>query len=126
MDSNAPRRSYDQNKYGRQLKALAIGSVTSNGALTCKTFDGSTLTCTKQNVLGHYLITMPSGWFSDPSHCHVLLTGVGFREDNRTEFIKASLLYRTKTEFQVGTSYGTSMADGAFDFVIINNNDWLY
>ncbi|MBQ8551164.1 MAG: hypothetical protein IJ426_07495 [Clostridia bacterium] len=112
-------------RYGRELKVLAFGSVTSSGGLTYRTFDGSTLTCTKQSATGRYLITMPSGWFSNASHCTVLLTGVGYSSGSSTALIKASVVSRTTTTVLVGTSDDASANDGAFDFVIINNNDWI-
>ncbi|MBQ8793111.1 MAG: hypothetical protein IJZ63_00005, partial [Clostridia bacterium] len=112
-------------RYGRELKVLAFGSVTSSGGLTYRTFDGSTLQCTKQSATGRYLITMPSGWFSSASHCTVLLTGVGYSSGSSSALIKASVVSRTTTTVLVGTSDDASANDGAFDFVIINNNDWI-
>ena len=112
-------------RYGRELKVLAFGSVTSSGGLTYRTFDGSTLTCTKQSATGRYLITMPSGWFGNASHCTVMLTGVGYSSGSTSALIKASIVSRTATTFLVGTSDDASANDGAFDFIIINNNDWI-
>lgn len=113
------------NKYGRELKVLAFGSVFSSGSISYKTFDGSKLTCSRQSSEGRYLINMPIGWFGDASHCSILLTGVGFSEGSNSAPIKATLLSKSLTWFTVNTSDDASSNWGAFDFVIFNNNDWL-
>lgn len=113
-------------QYGKGLKALAFGSVTKTGGITYKTFDGSTLSVSKaSNVKGKYTVTMPSNWFADASHCIVLLTGLGYVDDSTTAPVKATLISRTTTQFVVNVSDDASANDGAFEFIIINKNDWI-
>ncbi len=113
-------------RYGKGLKALAFGSVTKTGSLTYKTFDGSKLSISKQSgIKGKYTITMPDNWFAEASHCVVLLTGIGYADDSTTSPVKASLSSRTTTQFVVDVSDDSSPNDGAFEFIIINKNDWI-
>lgn len=110
-------------KYGKELKILAFGSVTMDGGITYDTFNGATLSCTK-NGTGQYTITMPSGWFYTASNVGVMLTGVGHARESNTAPIKATLISRTTTQLVIKTSDDDSVNDGAFDFIIFNKNDW--
>lgn len=113
-------------QYGRELKILAMGTVTGNSSsasISCKTFDGSTLSVSRTDT-GIYKITMPSNWFADASHCRVILTGVGAAYNKKTA-IKATLYSRTTTTIVVHTSDDASNNDGSFDFMISNGNDWI-
>lgn len=110
-------------KYGKELKILAFGSVTSDGSITYDTFNGSTLRVTK-NGTGQYTITMPSGWFYSANDVGVILTGVGHSYDSSTAPIKATLISRTTTQLVIKTSDDASVNDGAFDFILFNKNDW--
>lgn len=110
-------------RYGKELKILAFGSVTSAGGLTYTSFDKSTLRVTK-NDTGQYTITMPSGWFYIASNVGVMLTGVGHSSGSSKAPIKATLISRTTTQLVIKTSDDASVNDGAFDFMIFNKNDW--
>lgn len=113
-------------KYGKGLKALAFGSVTSSGTLTYKTFDGSILSASKASgVDGQYTITMPSSWFAAAADCMVLLTGLGYVENSTSCPVRATLVSRTTTQFVVRTADDETPNNGAFEFVIINKNDWI-
>lgn len=110
-------------RYGKELKILAFGSVTSAGGLTYTSFDKSTLRVTK-NGTAQYTITMPSGWFYTASNVGVMLTGVGYSAGSSESPIKATLISRTTTRLVIKTSDDASVNDGAFDFMIFNKNDW--
>lgn len=110
-------------RYGKELKILAFGSVTSAGGLTYTSFDKSTLRVTK-NGTGQYTITMPSGWFYTASNVGVMLTGVGYSSGSSEAPIKATLISRTTTQLVIKTSDDASVNDGAFDFMIFNKSDW--
>lgn len=110
-------------RYGKELKILAFGSVTSEGSITYDTFDGSTMRVTK-NGAGQYTITMPSGWFYTASNVGVMLTGVGYSSGSSEAPIKATLISRTTTQLVIKTSDDASVNDGAFDFMIFNKSDW--
>ncbi|MBO5058039.1 MAG: hypothetical protein J6C05_09070 [Prevotella sp.] len=113
-------------RYGRELKALALGTVTGNNSgasISYKTFDGSALSVSRQGV-GIYKITMPSGWFASAADCRVILTGVGGVFDNPECPVKATLYSRSTTDIIVHTSDDDSKNDGTFDFIISNGNDW--
>lgn len=110
-------------RYGKELKILAFGSVTSGGSITYDTFDGSTMRVTKSGT-GQYTITMPSGWFYTASNVGVMLTGVGYSSGSSDAPIKATLISRTTTQLVIKTSDDASVNDGAFDFMIFNKSDW--
>lgn len=109
-------------RYGKELKILAFGSVTSGGSITYDTFDGSTMRVTKSGT-GQYTITMPSGWFYTASNVGVMLTGVGYSSGSSDAPIKATLISRTTTQLVIKTSDDASVNDGAFDFMIFNKSD---
>lgn len=111
-------------RYGRGLKVLAFGSVSSGGGINYKTFDGKTLSVAKTGE-GLYTVMMPSGWFSEADHVGVILTGFGTVENSSSAWSKATLLSRSTTSFKVGTSDDASANNAAFDFIIINKNDWI-
>lgn len=112
-------------RYGRAFKALAYGSVDSNGNITYTTFDGTTMLASKSSSeTGLYNITMPAGWFSSADNVGVMLTGVGYAADADYAPIKATLVSRTTTRLTVRTSDDSTANDGAFDFLIFNKGDW--
>ena len=122
------KRNYvtSQYKYGRSLRVLATGTVTSSGGVTSIAFDGTTnkITCNK-NGTGIYTLSMPSGWFNSSSDVGVMLTGVGRASGSSTEAaIKATLISRTTTTIVVETSDDATNNDGSFEFMIYNKNDW--
>ena len=110
-------------KYGKELKILAFGSVTSDGSITYNTFNGDSLSCSK-NGTGQFTITMPSGWFYNAANVGVILTGIGHASGEPTAPIKATLISRTTTQLVIKTSDDASVNDGAFDFILFNKNDW--
>ncbi len=113
-------------RYGRELKVLALGTVTgssSGASISYKTFDGTTLSVSRTGT-GIYKITMPSSWFAEAAHCRVILTGVGAIVGG-TNAVKATLYARTTTTITVHTADDESNNDGSFDFMISNGNDWI-
>lgn len=112
-------------RYGRGFKALAYGDVATNGTITYRTFDGSTLSCLRSNLTGQYVITMPSTWFASATDVGVMLTGFGYSEGSTSAPIKATVIERTTTKLRVITSDDDTPNYGAFDFLIFNKNDFL-
>lgn len=110
-------------RYGRGLKILAMGHVTSNGGITAKTFDGSKLTATHP-AEGEYTISMPTNWFSSADDVGVILNGVGSVEGSSKAWGKPTLLTRATNSIKIGMSDDASANNAAFDFMIFNKNDW--
>lgn len=114
-------------KYGHCLKALAVGTVSGgnsndNTSITSNTFDGSTLTVSRQSE-GLYRVYYPSAWFSYSSYCHVILTGRGVCYGGSSP-VKATLHSLGGGYFDVTTSDDATLNDGSFDFMIYNGSDF--
>lgn len=108
-------------RYGRKLNVLAQGIVsgTSSGAsISYKSFDDTTLYVSRLDV-GKYRVNVPSAWGLMADSYIVMMTGYG------GGLMKASLLTRSTTYFDVEVSDDASRNDGSFMFQIINLNDWL-
>ncbi len=114
-------------KYGHCLKALAFGTVSggnssSNTSITSNTFDGSSLTVSRQSE-GLYRVSFPSSWFTYTSNCRVILTGRGVCYGASSP-VKATMHSLGKGYFDVVVSDDASRNDGSFDFIIYNGSDF--
>ena len=108
-------------RYGRNLNVLAQGVVSgysSGASISYKSFDGLTLSVSRLAV-GKYRVYIPSTWGLTASNYIVMMTGYG------EGLMKASLLTRSSTYFDVEVSDDESRNDGSFIFQITNLNDWL-
>lgn len=114
-------------KYGHCLKALAFGTVSggnssSNTSITSNTFDGSSLTVSRQSE-GRYRVSFPSSWFTYTSNCRVILTGRGVCYGASSP-VKATMHSLGKGYFDVVVSDDATRNDGSFDFIIYNGSDF--
>lgn len=114
-------------KYGHCLKALAFGTVSggnssSNTSITSNTFDGSSLTVSRQSE-GLYRVSFPSSWFTYTSNCRVILTGRGVCYGASSP-VKATMHSLGKGHFDVVVSDDATRNDGSFDFIIYNGSDF--
>jgi hypothetical protein len=114
-------------KYGHCLKALAVGTVSggdsnSNTSIISNTFDGSTLTVSRQSE-GLYRVHFPSTWFEHTSYCRVILTGRGVCYGHSSP-VKATMHSLGRGYFDVTTSDDATLNDGSFDFIIYNGSDF--
>lgn len=114
-------------KYGHCLKALAVGTVSggdsnSNTSITSNTFDGSTLTVSRQSE-GLYRVYYPRTWFAYSSNCRVILTGRGVCYGASSP-VKATMHSLGNGYFDVVVSDDASRNDGSFDFIIYNGSDF--
>ena len=108
-------------RYGRKLNVLAQGIVSgysSGASISYKSFDDTTLSVSRLDV-GKYRVYVPTAWGLMTDSYIVMMTGYG------GGLMKASLLTRSTTYFDVEVSDDTSRNDGSFMFQIINLNDWL-
>lgn len=107
-------------RYGRKLNVLAQGIVSgysSGASISYKSFDDTTLSVSRLDV-GKYRVYVPTAWGLMTDSYIVMMTGYG-------GVMKASLLTRSTTYFDVAVSDDESRNDGSFMFQIINLNDWL-
>lgn len=114
-------------KYGHCLKALAVGTVSGgnsndNTSITSNTFDGSTLTVSRQSE-GLYRVYYPSAWFAYSSNCRVILTGRGVCYGEISP-VKATMHSLGNGYFDVVVSDDATRNDGSFDFIIYNGSDF--
>lgn len=114
-------------KYGHCLKALAFGTVSggnssSNTSITSNTFDGSSLTVSRQSE-GLYRVFFPSKWFTYTSNCRVILTGRGVCYGASSP-VKATMHSLGNGYFDVVVSDDATRNDGSFDFIIYNGSDF--
>lgn len=114
-------------KYGHCLKALAFGTVSggnsnSNTSITSNTFDGSSLTVSRQSE-GLYRVSFPSKWFTYTSNCRVILTGRGVCYGASSP-VKATMHSLGNGYFDVVVSDDATRNDGSFDFIIYNGSDF--
>lgn len=108
-------------RYGRKLNVLAQGIVSgysSGASISYKSFDDTTLSVSRLDV-GKYRVYVPTAWGLMADSYIVMMTGYG------GGLMKASLLTRSTTYFDVEVSDDESRNDGSFMFQIINLNDWL-
>lgn len=114
-------------KYGHCLKALAFGTVSggnssSNTSIASNTFDGSSLTVSRQSE-GLYRVSFPSSWFAYTGNCRVILTGRGVCYGASSP-VKATMHSLGKGYFDVAVSDDVTRNDGSFDFIIYNGSDF--
>ena len=112
--------------YGRQLNILAQGIVTgtnSGASIKFYSFDGKTLTVSRLGE-GRYRINLPTGWFYSAEDYLVMMTGLGYCYGTTTAPIKATLISRNLSYFDVDTSDDATRNDGSFMFQITNMKDW--
>lgn len=125
-----------QSHYGRKTKALAMGIVTgtsSGASITYKTFDllekvndNSGRMSVSRLGTGKYRVYFPYGWFNSANDMLVMLTGYGHVVDSSTSNVKATLITRGTSYFDVETSDDASNNDGSFMFMMYNMNDWFW
>ena len=117
-----------QNRYGHPMKMLANGRVTgtsSGASIIYHTFDGTTLTVTR-NSQGRYTITWNNAnWFAGSSHVFAIATGFG-NISHGTNPVWAQVESQTTTSITIRTADDSSLNDGSFNFFIMNFNDWIY
>ena len=117
-------------RYGRGFKVMAMGSVTFNSSnnqlsVSAKTFDGSTITATR-NGMGLYTLNLPSSWFNAASDVFFMGIAKGYVSGSSSSPNKLTLLSTTRTTVQIVLSDDTTANDGNFVFFISNSNDWIY
>lgn len=125
-----------QSRYGRKTKALAMGIVTgtsSGASITYKTFDllekvndNSGRMSVSRLGTGKYRVYFPYGWFNSANDMLVMLTGYGHVVDSSPSNVKATLITRGTSYFDVETSDDASNNDGSFMFMMYNMNDWSW
>lgn len=125
-----------QSRYGRKTKALAMGIVngTSSGAsITYNTFDllekvndnPSRMSVSRLGT-GKYRVYFPYEWFNSKNDMLVMLTGYGHVVDSSTSNVKATLVTRGTSYFDVETSDDSTNNDGSFMFIMYNMADWFW
>lgn len=122
--------AYCDRAYGSTFKCLATGMVTGTdkgATIEAMTLDGSKLTVSRVSQ-GRYKITFPQSWFADKGDYMVWCQGTGWiygaNTKNSTAWIKASLLTKESSYFEVGLSDDATANDGAFVFMINNLREW--
>lgn len=125
-----------QSRYGRKTKALAMGIVTgssSGASIKYKTFDllevvnnNSGRMSVSRLGTGKYRVYFPYGWFNSANDMLVMLTGYGHVVDSSTSNVKATLITRGTSYFDVETSDDASNNDGSFMFMMYNMADWFW
>ena len=117
-----------ESSYGHHMKMLASGRVTgsSRGAsVSYHTFDGSTMWVTRNDKGVYTLSWRNNDWYADAGHVFVMVCGYGVIEGG-TNPLYASVKSQTKTSITVQTADDTTRNDGAFNFFLMNFNDWIY
>lgn len=127
--------AYCDRAYGSNFKILATGTVTGGNtaastSINAMTYDGQKLSVSRVST-GRYKITFPSSWFSNSSDYMVWLQGTGWvygaNTNSSTAFVKATLITKQSSYFEVGVSDDDSANDGSFMFMISNiqeYNNW--
>lgn len=105
-------------KYGANGKVLYSGLV-NNGSMTrYKSFDGSTITCSRTGI-GMYRVSLPTS-FASTNDYTVMLTGSYYNGVS----VYACLYSKYSSYFYVRTSDDETANDGAFTFQVISMGDW--
>ena len=115
-------------RYGHHMKMLASGRVTgssSGASVSYHTFDGSTMSVTRDDVGIYTLSWSNNNWYADSGHVFVMVCGYGII-DGGSGPLYASVKSQTKTSITVQTADDDSRNDGAFNFFLMNFNDWIY
>lgn len=118
-----------QNRYGHQMKMLAVGRVTgtaSGASVSYHSFDGTTMSV-KRDGQGIYTLSWSnSNWFGSADDVFAMVCGYGVIVENNDNPLYASVKTQTKTSITVQTADDDSRNDGSFSFFIMNFNDWIY
>ena len=115
-------------RYGHHMKMLASGRVTgssSGASVSYHTFDGSTMSVTRDDIGIYTLSWSNNNWYADAGHVFVMVCGYGII-DGGSGPLYASVKSQTKTSITVQTADDDSRNDGAFNFFLMNFNDWIY
>lgn len=122
--------AYCDRAYGSTFKCLATGMVTGTdkgATIEAMTLDGSKLTVSRVSQ-GRYKVTFPQSWFADKGDYMVWCQGTGWiygaNTNNSTAWIKASLITKQSSYFEVGLSDDATANDGSFVFMINNLREW--
>lgn len=114
--------------YGHHMKMLASGRVTgssSGASVSYHTFDGSTMSVTRDDI-GIYTLSWGNyNWYEESGHVFVMVCGYGI-VDGGSSPVFASVKSQTKTSITVQTADDATRNDGAFNFFLMNFNDWIY
>ena len=114
-------------RYGHNLKALAYGTIVgtnqSASLSNYRTFDGSTLSVSRQGE-GYYRLNFPNNWFASAYRdLGIILTGRGFAY-NAESPLKGSIRNVASTYVDIDVSDDSSRNDGSVDFLIYNRYDF--
>lgn len=115
-------------RYGHHMKMLASGRVTgssSGASVSYHTFDGTTMSVTRDDTGIYTLSWSNNNWYADAGHVFVMVCGYGVI-DSGSNPLYASVKSQTKTSITVQTADDDSRNDGAFNFFLMNFNDWIY
>lgn len=129
--------------YGREPKVLAYGAATLANvsdkiySLTYKTYDGSTMTISKENdTVPRTTISWTNNWVRDSSHLLISITPMGYINtvwgqsggSSSNNCSKATLVRQTSKSFSVETSDDASSQSnwGSYSFIIYNLDDWTW
>ena len=115
-------------RYGHHMKMLASGRVTgssSGASVSYHTFDGSEMSVTRDDIGVYTLSWNNNNWYADEGHVFVMVCGYGVI-DGGSGPLYASVKSQTKTSITVQTADDDSRNDGAFNFFLMNFNDWIY
>ena len=116
------------NSYGHNMKMLASGRVTgssSGASVSYHTFDDSIMWGTRYDIGIYTLSWSNDNWYEDSGHVFAMVCGYGIVDDGGSP-IFASVKSQTKTSITVQTADDDSRNDGAFNFFLMNFNDWAY
>lgn len=118
-------------RYGHQMKMLAWGRVTyvNDNRLNVNyhAFDGTetTMSATRSSK-GVYVLSWDNNdWFAEAGHVFAMVCGYGEAVEKPNP-IFASVLTQTTNSVTVQIADDSSRNDGAFNFFLMNFNDWLY
>ena len=64
-------------------------------------------------------------WYADSGHVFAIVCGYGI-VDGGSSPVFASVKSQTKTSITVQTADDATRNDGAFNFLLMNFNDWIY
>ena len=116
------------NRYGRSFKVMATGRVTgssSGASVSYHTFDGTTMTVTR-DAEGVYTLSWDNNsWFSSSGNVFALVTAYGTPVDSNYACF-AFIKEQTRTSITVWVADDYTPGDGSFNFLISNFSDWIY
>ena len=115
-------------RYGHPMKMLAVGRVTgtaSGASVSYHSFDGTTLSVTRDDEGVYTLSWNNSSWFASASSVFAMVCGYGTIVSGYNP-LYASVKSQTATSITVQTADDDSRNDGAFSFFLMNFDDWIY